>query len=148
MANFIFNEGAIAALSADIDWVNTPFSMAIYETPFVPTEIMSWADVSAAIIASKVLDNPVITSYGAASSDNVSFTSVTPTEGELLQGIIFVRDSDSLLLCHLDTGFEGINPVNNAGAGFADVLNMAAAVIEYTFSVRPGDNNERAWFRL
>lgn len=145
MANFLFNEGVVAAMTTGLDWTNTTWRLDVYETPLVPTATMSWGDVSANVVASVNMAAPVLTTSGAASTDDVAFTGVTTTPGQTLFGFFITRASDDLLLTHIDSGYEGISP---GGGGFGSVLQLDVQTIDYNFIIRLGANNERAWFRL
>ncbi len=147
MANFIFDEGAALAATTGLDWVGTDYMCAVYESPLVVTIGMTWADVSAAVIASEPMANKAITSEGACAADTVSFVDISPTENETLTGILIVRTSDNALIMHKDLGYD-FRPNQATPGDMRDVLRVSAQVLTYTFDVVPGANNEAAWFRL
>lgn len=144
--SFIFSQGADAALRGNISWINDVWDIAVYETPLTATQNMTWADVIGFVLDRKTLQNRTITSFGGAASDPVEFTSVSPSPNQLIKAAVIVRQSDNLVLAHIDTAFQGI-PSDQALAG-EPIPPIGSGDLSYTFTLRTSLNNERAWFRL
>jgi hypothetical protein len=149
MANFIFNEGAALLAGAGLDWTGTAYDCALVDdslgVPVVNTN--TWSDLSGASTAVQAFSNKTITSFGAVSADPLTFASVSPTDidGRFL-GFAIKRNSDDLLIAWFDTGFTSLSPQSES-VPIGNILGAAIASATYTFTLRPGINNESAWFR-
>ena len=146
MVNFVFNEGAAAALSGDIDWLGSEWDCSVYDNTITPDVTDTMLTVSSGIRATLPMKARLLTTAGAASADPIEFIDVSPGPNNgTLPGIIIKRNSDNLLLVHIDEGFDGLgNSTSSAGA----FMNVKMKGLTYTFTLRPGVNNESAWFRL
>lgn len=149
MANFIFSEGATLMSSTGLDWVNTDYDCALVDDSVAatPTWDTTWADISAAAQNAQPFANKTITSFGACAADPLQFTNVSTVnpDGRFI-GFAIKRNSDNQLIAWFDTGFTtlGLSP---AAAPLGNIMGMALNQATYTFTLRPGINNEEAWFR-
>lgn len=146
MANFIFDQAATLMLSGGLDWVNTGYSCALIDDSVsTPTQSSDWSAISGGLVASVALSNKTITTHGAAAADPAEFANVSPSDpnGRFL-GIAVVRTSDNLPIAWLDTGF---NNLGSAGPVPIGVASVSAGGLTFTFSLLPGIDNEKAWFR-
>ena len=149
MANFIFSEGAAIMSSTGLDWVNVDYDCALVDDSVAaaPTWSTTWTDIEPAAQNSKPFANKAITSFGACAADPLQFTNVSTVnpDGRFI-GFVIKRNSDDKLVAWFDSGFTtlGIAP---AAAPIGDIMNMSLQQATYTFTLRPGINNEEAWFR-
>jgi hypothetical protein len=141
MANFVFDEGAALALGSGLDWVATDYNVSVYDDTVAPQQSNTWIEINSGIVATLPLTNKSISTFSAASADGVEFVDVSPTiVGARFAGLLIHRNSDNLLIVHIDEGFD------NLGTG--GILGQELEAVQITFSVIPGLNNEAAWFRL
>jgi len=146
VVNFVFNEGASASISGDIDWLGVSWECALYDDTVAPDQTSVWADISAGVVATGLYVQKVITTSGAAGADPIQFTDVSPTQPDgRLPGFVIKRQSDNLLLVHIDEGFDGLSRETTQ---VTQIMNVQLADATYTFTLKPGLNNESAWFRL
>lgn len=130
-----------------LDWENTAYDCALVDNSLGRDvdQADTWADLSGASTAFELFTGKAITTTGAAAADPVVFNSVTPTDpvNGFFTGFVIKRNSDDSLIAWFDEGINNIDP-GGAITGFVGV-KMADQTV--TFTVRPGINNEFAWFR-
>lgn len=159
--NFIFNEAARAMVDGTgIDWVNEVFEAVLYENlkgDVHPYD--TWADFAPFIPTNGVeeLTNRSIVSYsgsqvfgGGCKSDPVQFVDVSLVNGSFVPGLIIKRQSDDLLVCHIDNGIEGVSPFDGGTfGGSGDLLSIIGGdnTQSHTFWLVPDANHGAAWFR-
>lgn len=149
MANFIFSEGANLMSSAGLDWENADYDCALVDDSVAatPTWDTTWTDIEPAAQNVKAFANKSITSFGACAADPIQFNNVSTVnpDGRFI-GFAVKRNSDNLLIAWFDEGFTTLGG-DIMTAPLGNIMGVALQMATYTFTVRPGINNENAWFR-
>ena len=153
MANYVFDEGAALMATTGLDWENTVYEMLLYQDNSGPFNAASdWASANIVIPTNgvAVMPNRSVNSVGACDSDNLRFNNVElVAPGEVVPGLIIRRQSDNLLIVHIDEGLRGIDPfrVSQLGGKSGGVLSIRLSPTTYNFWVIPDSQNRSAWFR-
>lgn len=150
-----------------LNWTSDVYEMVLYESSkgaVDPSD--TWTDFLGHIPTNGTVEltNRVLTIAsgedvlgGGCSSDAAHFADVSLVNGSFLPGYIIKRQSDDLLLCHVDQGIEGISPFASSGTfktaqGEGDILSAGGPETKddtqtYTFWMLPDGSQKNAWFR-
>lgn len=134
---------------AGLDWENVGYDCVLVDDSVAaaPDWGTTWTDIAPAAQHAKPFLNKQITSFGACAADPIEFNNVSTVnpDGRFI-GFAIKRNSDDLLICWFNEGFTTLSG-GIATAPLGSILGMALNQATYTFTLRPGINNEEAWFR-
>lgn len=152
MANFIFNEGAALMGGTGLNWVADDYYCSLVDDALGRDVVQTdtWADLSAFSTAETLFSNKSITTAGAVAAAPVIFNSVSPTDpdGRFI-GFAIKKASDDTLVAWFDSGVNQLGPDTRSQPlpYTQPILGAAIQAATVTFTIRPGINNENAWFR-
>ena len=135
-----------------LNWVADDYYCSLVDDALGREVVQSdtWADLSAFSTAETLFSNKSITTAGAVAADPVLFNSVSPTneDGRFI-GFLIKKASDDTLIAWFESGINQLGPDTGTQAMPYDqqILGAAIRAATVTFTIRPGINNEDAWFR-
>lgn len=136
-------------LRAGVDWELQEWDLCLYDDQITPDQSDTFAQYTDALVAVQPMVNRTVSSTGRATADGVTFTGVSPglPDGRLM-GFFIKRNSDNLLLYHIDGGLDGLSPDGVRGI-VTPFLGVRAAgmTVAASFIINPAMATGNAWFR-